>query len=343
MAEIDRLKVLDPLKVLAGAALGAAVGIAAGAAARGGAEGSAGTGQAGATPPPAPAPSAQERAAAAAGGAAAYAIAQSAATELARRTCRPRHDLAVVLGSGWQEAVAGLGEDPVDLPADELPGFARTTVAGHTGVVRSVTVDGRNVLLLLGRAHLYEGHTPSVVAHPVRTAIAAGVGTVVLTNAAGGIRRDYAVGQPVLIADHLNLTGASPLAGAPPPADMPSRFVDLSSAWDPKLRALAREAEPSLAEGVYAGLLGPQYETPAEIALLRTLGADLVGMSTVIEAIAARHLGAALLGIALVTNAAAGVLEAPLDHAEVLAAGKAAAPALARLLAAVVERALATV
>jgi purine-nucleoside phosphorylase len=229
-------------------------------------------------------------------------------------------------------------------------------------VLRSVEAGGRNVLICIGRVHLYEGRSPAEVVHPVRTAIFAGASTLVLTNAAGGIRQDFRPGQAVLIADHLNLTGTSPLGGPPLPEGLPGRFVDLTAVYDPALRVLAREADADaertaplpasvglaagadlapgtgLAEGVYAGLVGPHYETPAEVRMLGRLGADLVGMSTVLEAIAARHLGAGVLGISLVTNLAAGVSPTPLDHAEVLAAGRAAAPALGRLLAAVATR-----
>lgn len=166
--------------------------------------------------------------------------------------------------------------------------------------------------------------------HPVTAAIAAGADTVVLTNAAGGIRDGLRVGEPVLIGDHLNLTGRTPLEGA--------SFVDLVDAWDPELRALAREMDPDLTEGVYAGLTGPQYETPAEIRMLRTIGADLVGMSTVLEAIACRALGARVLGISLVTNLAAGVTGEHLSHAEVLAEGHAAAPRLGKLLRGILEQ-----
>ncbi len=176
---------------------------------------------------------------------------------------------------------------------------------------------GRRALVLLGRTHLYEGHGPVPVAHGVRTAAAAGCSTVVLTNAAGGIRDGMRVGDPVLISDHLNLTGTSPLHGA--------RFTDLTDLYSSRLRGLAREIDPSLSEGVYAGLPGPHFETPAEIRMLRGLGADLVGMSTVLEAIAARAEGVEVFGLSLVTNLAAGLSGAPLDHHEVLAAGQAAA------------------
>lgn len=204
---------------------------------------------------------------------------------------------------------------------------------GHRGVVRSVALAGGRALVFLGRVHAYEGHDLDTVVHGVRTAAAAGCRAVVLTNAAGAVNPAYRVGQPVLIADHLNLTGRSPLGGPPPPAGQPSRFVDLTDLYGRARRAELIAAAGPLAEGVYAGLPGPHYETPAEIRMLATLGADLVGMSTVHEAIAARHQGLEVLGISLVTNAAAGLGDAPLDHGEVVEAGRAATGELGRLIA----------
>jgi purine-nucleoside phosphorylase len=263
----------------------------------------------------------------------AFALAGASAARLARLTGAGSHEVAVVLGSGWAPAADALGPPLADVPVTELGGFPPPTVPGHAGTVRSVAIGGRRVLVFLGRAHLYEGHSPAAVVHGVRTAAAAGCQVVVLTNAAGGIRADYRAGQPVLISDHLNLTGRSPLAGPPPPAGYPSRFTDLTGAYSARLRGLARAADPGLAEGVYAALPGPHYETPAEIAMLRGLGADLVGMSTVLEAIAARHLGLEVLGISLVSNLAAGLAPGGLDHAEVVAAGAAAASDMGALLA----------
>ncbi|MGN2641463.1 purine-nucleoside phosphorylase [Nocardia takedensis] len=257
-------------------------------------------------------------------------LAEQAAEAIAERTGVEHHRVAVVLGSGWQDAAAEIGTPLASVPMSELPGFGTPSAQGHVGMVHSVAVDDTPVLLLMGRRHLYEGHQPAEVVHPVTAAVAAGVHTVLLTNAAGGIRPGFQVGDPVLIGDHLNLTGRTPLRGA--------SFVDLVDAWDPELRALAREVDPSLAEGVYAGLTGPQYETPAEVRMLGTLGADLVGMSTVLEAIACRALGARLLGISLVTNLAAGVTGEHLSHAEVLAEGHAAAPRLGKLLRGILER-----
>ncbi len=266
-----------------------------------------------------------------------YAAAAASAGRLAELTGQPRHEAAVVLGSGWASAAEAIGPCAAEIPLAEVGGFPPPTVAGHAGLVRSVRAGQARVLVFLGRAHLYEGHSPATVVHGVRTAVAAGCGVIVLTNAAGGIG-EYPVGQPVIIRDHLNLTGRSPLAGPPPPDGLPARFADLTEAYSARLRGLAREADPSLPDGVYAGLPGPHYETPAEIRMLRTLGADLVGMSTVLETIAARHLGAEVLGLSLVTNAAAGLGGQELDHSEVVAAGKAAAGRMGALLAAILPR-----
>jgi len=269
-----------------------------------------------------------------------YSAAAASAARLARLTGMAAHDVAVILGSGWAQASDALGAAVAELSLAELGGFPEQTVGGHQGSVRSMVLTAAatgptRLLVFLGRTHLYEGHSPATVVHGVRTAIAAGCRVIVLTNAAGGIRDGFRVGQPVLIRDHLNLTGSSPLAGPPPPEGYPSRFADLTSLYSPRLRALARAADPGLAEGVYAALPGPHYETPAEISMLRALGADLVGMSTVLEAIAARHLGAEVLAISLVSNLAAGLAPHGLDHAEVVAAGRAAADQMGTLLASV--------
>lgn len=257
-------------------------------------------------------------------------VAAEAAATIRARSGIDSFDVAVVLGSGWAPAAASLGTPSHVIPMTEIPGFTPPTASGHGGQVLTVQVGALAVLVLLGRIHAYEGHDLQHVVHPVRTAAAAGVRTVVLTNAAGGLRTDYAVGQPVLISDHLNLTARSPLVGA--------RFVDLVDAYSPRLRELARTVDPALTEGVYAGLPGPHYETPAEIRMLRTLGADLVGMSTVHETIAARAAGADVLGLSLVTNLAAGMTGEPLSHAEVLEAGRQSATRMGSLLAEVLAR-----
>jgi purine-nucleoside phosphorylase len=235
-----------------------------------------------------------------------------------------QHDVAVVMGSGWAPAADAFGAAEASIAIGQLPGFAAPTAVGHGGEVRSVRVGDRKVLLFLGRTHLYEGRGVGPVVHGVRTAVAAGVRTVILTNAAGGVNPGYGVGQPVLLSDHINLTATSPLVGA--------NFVDLTDLYSGRLRALAREIDPALPEGVYAAFPGPHYETPAEIRMSRTLGADVVGMSTALEAIAAHAAGAEVMGLSLVTNAAAGVTGEKLDADEVIAAGKAAAGRLGEFL-----------
>ncbi|MGY1811910.1 purine-nucleoside phosphorylase [Blastococcus sp. SYSU D00820] len=256
-------------------------------------------------------------------------LARLAAEDLTAATGGP-HDVAIVMGSGWAPAADAFGPADTAVPIGELPGFWAPSVAGHGGEIRSVRAGGKHVLLFLGRTHLYEGRGVDSVVHGIRTAAAAGVGTVVLTNAAGGLAPEHRVGQAVLISDHLNLTARSPLVGP--------TFVDLTDLYSARLRALAREIDPSLTEGVYAALPGPHFETPAEIRMLRTLGADLVGMSTALEAIAARAAGLEVFGLSMVTNAAAGITGEALDHAEVLAAGKEAAGRLGRFLVEFVER-----
>jgi purine-nucleoside phosphorylase len=258
------------------------------------------------------------------------AVAADAANAIRDRTGVDEHDVAVILGSGWAPGVVELGDPVAVVPMAELPGFTPPTASGHGGQVLSLRVGNHRVLVFVGRIHAYEGHELRDVVHPVRAACAAGARTFVLTNAAGGLRDDYTVGQPVLISDHLNLTARSPLVGA--------QFVDLTDAYSPRLRTLAREIDPSLAEGVYAGLPGPHYETPAEIRMLRTLGADLVGMSTVHETIAARAAGAQVLAVSLVTNLAAGMTGQTLSHDEVLEAGRQSATRMGSLLGAVIAR-----
>jgi purine-nucleoside phosphorylase len=254
------------------------------------------------------------------------AVASEAAERLAELTGVERHDVALVMGSGWTPAADRLGDVVADVAMTELPGFPPPTAAGHAGRIRSVRTGDRAALVYLGRTHLYEGLGVVPVVHGVRVAAAAGCRAIVLTNAAGGLRDGMRVGQPVLISDHLNLTGRSPIVGA--------TFVDLTDLYAQRLRDLARSIDGGLEEGVYAALPGPHYETPAEIRMLRGLGADLVGMSTALEAIAARAAGCEVLGVSLVTNLAAGITGEPLDHAEVLAAGRAAATQMGDLLAA---------
>ena len=267
-------------------------------------------------------------------------LASEAVATLTQLCGTATHRVGIVLGSGWATAAGLLGKPAVEVSFCDLPGFVPPGVGGHPGAVRSVPIgpgDDR-LLVLVGRVHLYEGHPLATVVHGVRVAVMAGCSTVILTNAAGGIRAGMTVGQAVLISDHINLTGASPLAGDAPPQPYGSPFVNMVDAYSPRLRALAREVNPLLEEGVYAGMPGPHYETPAEIRYLRTVGADLVGMSTVLEAIAARHLGAEVLGISLVTNLAAGLSPDGPEHGEVLAAGSKSAEDLGLLLRGVVVR-----
>jgi purine-nucleoside phosphorylase len=258
-------------------------------------------------------------------------LARQAAAALTERFGVDAIDLALVLGSGWSGASVGLGEPLGECPLEELPGFAKPVVAGHGGALKLIrTGTGKVAALFTGRTHFYEGRGVAAVVHGVRTAAAAGAKAIVLTNGCGGLHVEWAPGTPVLIRDHINLTGATPLEGA--------TFIDLTEAYSPRLRALAHEVDPTLAEGVYVQFRGPQYETPAEVRMAGVLGGDLVGMSTTLETIAAREAGLEVLGISLVTNPGAGISPTPLEHAEVIAAGKAAEPRLRDLLAGLLDR-----
>jgi len=259
-----------------------------------------------------------------------FEIAQQAAAVIAERSGSPRHDVALVLGSGWGQTGDLIGETLATIDNADVPGFAKAAVAGHSGVMRSVAIGdtGRRALVYGTRTHFYEGRGVRAVVHAVRTAAAAGCRTIVLTNGCGGLNPDWAPGTPVLIRDHLNLTATSPIEGA--------NFVDLTDLYSPRLRDLAREVDGDLDEGVYVQFRGPHYETPAEVQMARILGGDLVGMSTTLEAIAAREAGAEVLGLSLVTNLAAGMTGEPLNHEEVLEAGRAAATRMGGLLAKVV-------
>ncbi len=254
-----------------------------------------------------------------------YSTARAAADMLRDRTGAGQYTAALVLGSGWSGAADAFGPPDHDLAAHSLLGFPAPAAIGHPGRILCARAGRHRLLIFLGRTHLYEGHGTAAAVHSVRMAAAAGARTVVLTNAAGTIRPDFSIGQPVLISDHINLTAQSPLSGP--------RFVDLTDVYSPSLRKLARRQDPSLAEGIYACFPGPHYETPAEIRMARTLGADLVGMSTVLEAIAAREAGLDVLAFSLVTNMAAGLSGKPLEHGDVLAAGREAAGRIGGLLA----------
>ena len=259
-------------------------------------------------------------------------VAREAAARIAELTGAASHDAALVLGSGWAPAGDLLGETLATFATTDLPGFAAPAVAGHSGTIRSVRIGDtdRRALVFGTRTHYYEGRGVRAVVHGVRTAAAAGVRTLVLTNGCGGLDPSWTPGTPVLISDHINLTGASPLEGA--------TFVDLTDLYSARLRALCQEVEPGLPDGVYAQFRGPMYETPAEIGMVRAIGGTLVGMSTALEAIVARSLGLEVLGLSLVTNLAAGMTGAPLNHEEVLEAGRAAAERMGALLGQVIVR-----
>jgi purine-nucleoside phosphorylase len=265
------------------------------------------------------------------------AMIDAAAAALGARLAGRKPSVAIVLGSGLGQFADRL-ERAVRVPYAEIPHFPSPTVIGHSGALVAGTLAGRAVLVQSGRFHMYEGHPAALTALPVRVFARLGVGTLVLTNAAGGIRRSFESGTVMLIADHINLTFRNPLFGAVLPGE--ERFPDMSDPYDPELRALARrvarERKVPLAEGVYAGLLGPSYETPAEIRMLERLGADAVGMSTVVEVVAARAAGLRCLGLSAITNPAAGVTPHKLDHLEVMETAYRIAGELAALIEGVV-------
>jgi purine-nucleoside phosphorylase len=258
-----------------------------------------------------------------------FVIAQEAADRIAELTGVARHDVALTLGSGWGKAADLIGETTHTIPATEVPGFSKPALEGHVGTLRSVLLpNGRRALVIGARTHYYEGHGVRRVVHSVRTAAAAGASVMILTNGAGGIKEHWTPGTPVLISDHINLTADSPLEGA--------TFIDLTDLYSARLRELARSIDPSLDEGVYCQFRGPHYETPAEVQMAKTIGGHIVGMSTALEAIAAREAGMEILGMSLVTNLAAGIQKTPLSHEEVIEAGRAAEPVISKLLADVV-------
>ncbi len=261
-----------------------------------------------------------------------FAVARAAADVIRERSGVDSHDVALVLGSGWGQTGDLIGETLVEIDNTDVPGFGKAAVAGHSGTMRSVAIGdtGRRALVFGTRTHFYEGRGVRSVVHGVRTAAALGCRTIVLTHGCGGLHEEWLPGTPVLIRDHINLTAHSPSEGA--------TFVDLTDVYTPRLRDLAREVDPDLQEGVYVQFRGPHYETPAEVRMAQVIGGDLVGMSTSLEAIAARQSGMDVLGISLVTNPAAGISKTPLSHEEVLEAGTAAAERCGRLLAAVVAK-----
>ena len=256
-------------------------------------------------------------------------LAHDAATFLKDHFGTERIDIALVLGSGWSSGAEHLGEAIGEIELGEVPGFSRPVVSGHGGMLLlRRTASGKVAAVLTGRTHYYEGRGVAPVVHGVRTAAAWGASVLVLTNGCGGLNPNWAPGTVVLLKDHINLTGDTPLVGA--------TFVDLTEAYSKRLRDLAHSVAPELPEGVYVQFRGPQYETPAEVRMAGILGGDLVGMSTALETIAAREVGLEVLGLSLVTNAAAGLSETNLDHTEVLQAGRDAGPRLAELLAGIV-------
>lgn len=258
-----------------------------------------------------------------------FEVARTAASDIARLTGVEHHDIALTLGSGWGKAADLIGETVATVAATDVTGFSKPALEGHVGSLRSIrTPKGKHVLVIGARTHYYEGHGPRRVVHSVRTAAATGAKTMVLTNGAGGIKPSWKPGQPVLISDHINLTGASPLEGA--------TFIDLTDLYSVRLRDVARLVDPTLDEGVYCQFRGPQYETPAEVRMAKTIGGHIVGMSTALEAIAARQAGMEILGFSLITNMAAGIQTTPLSHQEVIEAGKEAEPVISALLARVI-------
>ena len=258
-------------------------------------------------------------------------VAKLAAAKIAELSGVAKHDIALTLGSGWAKAADLLGETVATFDATEVPGFSKPVVEGHVATIRSIRLaNGKHALVLGARTHYYEGHGVRRVVHGVRTAAAAGVTTMVLTNGAGGIKESWKPGTPVLISDHINFTSMSPIEGA--------KFIDLTDAYSPSLRDLARTVDSSLDEGVYMQFRGPHYETPAEVQMAKGMGAHLVGMSTALETIAARELDMEVLGFSLMTNLAAGIQKTPLSHLEVLEAGREAEGRISALLAEIVGR-----
>ena len=262
---------------------------------------------------------------------------QAARDAVARHLGERQPRLAIVLGSGLG-GLADRVEKPLRIPYADIPGFHVPRVEGHKGELVIGTLGGKMVLTQSGRFHMYEGYSAEAAALPVRLFSALGIRTLIVTNAAGGIRRTFGYGTVMLISDHLNLTGRNPLVGHARPGE--ERFPDMSEAYDGALRGIARETARklgiSLEEGVYAGLLGPTYETPSEVRMFERLGADAVGMSTVTEVIAARALGMKCLGFSLVTNPGAGISPVPLSHKDVMEVAGKAGKELARLVEGVV-------
>jgi len=254
-----------------------------------------------------------------------------AAEQISRASGLKSHDIALTLGSGWAKAAELIGETVSEIDASQVPGFSASGIPGHTGTIKSIALpNGKHALVIGARTHFYEDKGVRAVVHSVRTAAACGAKVMVLTNGAGGIKDAWTPGTPVLISDHINLTASSPLEGA--------TFIDLTDLYSKRLRGIARSVDPTLDEGVYVQFRGPHYETPAEVQMAKTMGGHIVGMSTALEAIAAREAGMEVLGLSLITNLAAGISPHPLSHQEVIDSGKAAEPVISRLLADIVAK-----
>jgi purine-nucleoside phosphorylase len=257
-------------------------------------------------------------------------LAQLSALTIAKMAKVEKHDVAIILGSGWGKAADLLGETKIAISAGDVPGFNLSGVAGHSGTIRSISMpNGKNALVIGARTHYYENRGVQAVVHSVRTAAATGAKVIVLTNGAGGIKESWSPGQPVLISDQINLTATSPVEGP--------TFVDLTDLYSSRLRQIAKRVDTSLDEGVYVQFRGPQYETPAEVQMAKTMGGHIVGMSAALEAIAAREAGMEILGLSLITNMAAGISSQPLSHQEVIDSGEAAGPMISKLLADIVH------
>jgi purine-nucleoside phosphorylase len=258
-----------------------------------------------------------------------FEVARLAASQIAEKTGVEKHHVALTLGSGWGKAADLIGETVATVDATEIVGFSASAVPGHGGNLRSILLpNGKHALVIGARTHYYEAHGVRRVVHSVRTAAATGASVMILTNGAGGIRETWTPGTPVLISDHINLTADSPLEGA--------TFVDLTDLYSSRLRTLARTVDSSLDEGVYVQFRGPHYETPAEVQMAKVIGGHIVGMSTALEAIAAREADMEVLGMSLITNLAAGIQKTPLSHEEVIEAGRNAEGVIGSLLARIV-------
>ena len=258
-------------------------------------------------------------------------IAEKAANEIRELAAIDSVEIGLTLGSGWAKAADLAGVEVASIEASQISGFRAPSVEGHTGKLRVVRLhSGKHALVVGARTHFYEGHGVDAVSHGVRVSAALGAQVMVLTNGAGGVNENWKPGQPVLISDHINLTATSPLRGA--------NFVDLTDLYSSRIRAIAREVDDSLEQGVYVQFPGPHYETPAEVKMAKAMGGDIVGMSTALEAIAARESGLEVFGMSLITNLAAGIQQTPLSHAEVIEAGQKAEPVIAKLLAEIINK-----